>query len=79
MVNLRIEGYTDSTGSAGSNQVLSQNRAGSAATALQSRGVAANRITPSSHALPPAMPPADGLLIILGGRIRDVDEELGRD
>ena len=45
MINVRIEGHTDSTGSADFNQVLSQNRAQSAATALQSRGVSANRIT----------------------------------
>ena len=45
MVNVRIEGHTDSTGSPDFNQVLSQNRAGAAATALQMRGVAPNRIT----------------------------------
>jgi outer membrane protein OmpA-like peptidoglycan-associated protein len=46
MVNVRIEGYTDSTGSPDFNQVLSQNRASAAAVALQSRGVSSNRITP---------------------------------
>jgi outer membrane protein OmpA-like peptidoglycan-associated protein len=46
MVNVRIEGYTDSTGSPDYNQVLSQNRASAAAVALQSRGVSSNRITP---------------------------------
>ncbi|HTV78801.1 MAG TPA: OmpA family protein [Steroidobacteraceae bacterium] len=45
MVNVRIEGYTDSTGSADFNQVLSQNRAQSAAAALETHGIAANRIT----------------------------------
>ena len=45
MVNVRIEGHTDSTGSPDFNQVLSQNRAQSAATALQTRGVPAARIT----------------------------------
>jgi outer membrane protein OmpA-like peptidoglycan-associated protein len=45
MVNVRIEGHTDSTGSVDFNQVLSQNRAESAATALQTRGVPPSRIT----------------------------------
>jgi outer membrane protein OmpA-like peptidoglycan-associated protein len=45
MVNVRIEGHTDSTGSPDFNQVLSQNRAAAAATALQSRGVQPSRIT----------------------------------
>jgi outer membrane protein OmpA-like peptidoglycan-associated protein len=45
MVNVRIEGHTDSTGSPDFNQVLSQNRAAAAATALQTRGVPPNRIT----------------------------------
>ena len=45
MVNVRIEGHTDSTGSQDFNQVLSQNRAASAATALQTRGVPPSRIT----------------------------------
>ena len=44
-VNVRIEGHTDSTGSPDFNQVLSQNRAQSAATALQTRGVSPGRIT----------------------------------
>jgi outer membrane protein OmpA-like peptidoglycan-associated protein len=46
MVNVRIEGHTDSTGSPDFNQVLSQNRAAAAATALQTRGVSSNRVTP---------------------------------
>jgi outer membrane protein OmpA-like peptidoglycan-associated protein len=45
MVNVRIEGHTDSTGGADFNQVLSQNRAAAAQTALQTRGVPPNRIT----------------------------------
>jgi outer membrane protein OmpA-like peptidoglycan-associated protein len=45
MVNVRIEGHTDSTGGADFNQVLSQNRAAAAATALQTRGVPPSRIT----------------------------------
>lgn len=45
MVNVRIEGHTDSTGSPDFNQVLSQNRAAAAATALQTRGVQPSRIT----------------------------------
>jgi outer membrane protein OmpA-like peptidoglycan-associated protein len=45
MVNVRIEGHTDSTGSPDFNQVLSQNRAQSAASALETRGVSSNRIT----------------------------------
>ena len=45
MVNVRIEGHTDSTGSPDFNQVLSQNRAAAAATALQTRGVPPSRIT----------------------------------
>jgi len=45
MINVRIEGHTDSTGSPDFNQVLSQNRAAAAATALQTRGVPPSRIT----------------------------------
>jgi outer membrane protein OmpA-like peptidoglycan-associated protein len=45
MVNVRIEGHTDSTGSSDFNQVLSQNRAAAAATALQTRGVPPGRVT----------------------------------
>jgi outer membrane protein OmpA-like peptidoglycan-associated protein len=45
MINVRIEGHTDSTGSPDFNQVLSQNRAEAAATALQTRGVLPSRIT----------------------------------
>jgi len=45
MVNVRIEGYTDSTGSPDFNQVLSQNRAESAAAALENHGVPTSRIT----------------------------------
>jgi outer membrane protein OmpA-like peptidoglycan-associated protein len=43
--NVRIEGNTDSTGSASLNEVLSQQRAQAAAQALITRGVPASRIT----------------------------------
>ncbi|MEX3693335.1 OmpA family protein [Paraburkholderia sp. BR14263] len=41
----QVVGYTDSTGSAAHNQVLSQNRAQSVAYALNQYGVAPNRLT----------------------------------
>lgn len=41
---IRVEGHTDSTGSASFNQTLSENRAGSVASYLMQRGVAGNRV-----------------------------------
>jgi len=41
---VRIEGHTDSTGSAAFNQTLSENRAQAVASYLIQRGVPANRI-----------------------------------
>ncbi len=41
---IRVEGHTDSTGSASLNQTLSDNRANSVAGQLIQRGVAANRV-----------------------------------
>lgn len=43
--NVLIEGFTDSTGSAAYNQVLSERRASAVQTALQGMGVAPNRIS----------------------------------
>jgi outer membrane protein OmpA-like peptidoglycan-associated protein len=40
-----IEGFTDSTGSAGSNQDLSERRAGSVRTALLDMGISKDRMT----------------------------------
>jgi outer membrane protein OmpA-like peptidoglycan-associated protein len=42
---VRIEGHTDSTGSAEFNQLLSQRRADAVAAALQSRGLSSNRVS----------------------------------
>ncbi len=42
--NVRIEGHTDSTGSAELNQVLSQRRADAVAAALESRGLSPERV-----------------------------------
>ena len=42
--NVRVTGYTDSTGNAMSNQVLSENRASSVAKYLQSQGVVSARL-----------------------------------
>lgn len=41
---IRVEGHTDSTGSASFNQTLSENRASSVASYLMQRGVSGNRI-----------------------------------
>lgn len=43
--HLRVEGYTDSTGSDQTNQTLSQQRAYSVATYLKSQGVEGSRLT----------------------------------
>ncbi len=53
----RINGYTDSTGSASHNQTLSQNRAQSVATYLSQRGIAPQRLAPSGYG--PGNPIAD--------------------
>ena len=42
--NIRVEGHTDSTGSAAYNQTLSERRANSVRNALIQRGIAASRI-----------------------------------
>jgi outer membrane protein OmpA-like peptidoglycan-associated protein len=42
---VRIEGHTDSTGSAEFNQLLSQRRADAVAAALQSRGLSSDRVS----------------------------------
>lgn len=51
---VQIEGYTDSTGSEETNQVLSERRANSVKNALADRGVAGNRI--SARGMGPASP-----------------------
>lgn len=43
--NIRVEGHTDSTGSAAYNQTLSERRANSVRNALIQRGIAASRIS----------------------------------
>jgi outer membrane protein OmpA-like peptidoglycan-associated protein len=53
----RINGYTDSTGSASYNQTLSQNRAQSVATYLSQRGIAPQRLAPAGYG--PGNPIAD--------------------
>ncbi|MGN6229788.1 MAG: OmpA family protein [Trinickia sp.] len=53
----RINGYTDSTGSAQYNQTLSQNRAQSVATYLSQRGIAPQRLAPAGYG--PGNPIAD--------------------
>ncbi|RDU96637.1 OmpA family protein [Trinickia dinghuensis] len=53
----RINGYTDSTGSAQYNQTLSQNRAQSVATYLSQHGVAPQRMAPAGYG--PGNPVAD--------------------
>lgn len=44
-VKIRIEGHTDSRGGAAENKLLSENRASTVSSYLQSHGVAANRLT----------------------------------
>ncbi|MDQ2778763.1 MAG: OmpA family protein, partial [Pseudomonadota bacterium] len=54
--SVQIEGYTDSTGSEQTNQVLSERRAIAVKNALTDRGVEANRI--SARGMGPANPVA---------------------
>ena len=44
-IKIRVGGFTDNTGSAGHNMTLSENRAKAVAACLESKGVAANRMT----------------------------------
>ena len=46
---VRVEGHTDSTGSASLNQRLSENRASSVANYLMQRGVPSNRIEAAGY------------------------------
>lgn len=48
--NVLVEGFTDSTGSAATNQALSERRAMAVRTELVGRGIAANRIVARGHA-----------------------------
>jgi outer membrane protein OmpA-like peptidoglycan-associated protein len=56
-VNLRVEGYTDSTGQAATNQKLSEARAKSVSDFLKSQGIAETRL--AFQGLGPAYPVAD--------------------
>ena len=56
-VNMRVEGYTDNTGSAATNQKLSEARAKSVYDFLKSQGVAESRL--AFQGLGPASPVAD--------------------
>ncbi len=56
-INLRIEGYTDSTGSDELNQRLSRERAESVRGFLEKQGVAAGRMTAVGYG--PKFPVAD--------------------
>ena len=56
-VRVRVEGHTDSTGSAETNRALSQSRAEAVAAALAARGVAADRFEPRGFG--PDQPVAD--------------------
>jgi len=56
-INLRIEGYTDSTGSDELNQRLSRDRADAVMAFLQNQGVAARRMTAAGYG--PRFPVAD--------------------
>ena len=50
-LNLRIEGHTDSTGTADHNQRLSESRARSVADFLRQQGVAAERLTNAGYGM----------------------------
>ena len=56
-INMRIEGYTDSTGSAATNQKLSEDRAKAVYDFLKEQGVAETRL--AFQGLGPASPVAD--------------------
>ena len=56
-INLRIEGYTDSTGSDALNERLSNERAESVRAFLEKQGVAAGRMTAAGYG--PRFPVAD--------------------
>jgi outer membrane protein OmpA-like peptidoglycan-associated protein len=56
-INLRVEGYTDNTGTAATNQKLSEARAKSVYDFLRAQGVADNRL--AFQGLGPASPVAD--------------------
>ncbi len=60
-INLRIEGYTDSTGSDELNQRLSKDRADAVMTFLQGQGVAASRMTAAGYG--PKFPVADNATV----------------
>lgn len=60
-VEIRIDGYTDSTGSAALNAKLSQARADSAKAALVARGVPAAQLTTKGHG--PANPAGDNATV----------------
>ena len=60
-INLRIEGYTDSTGSDELNMRLSRERADAVMSFLQSQGVAASRMT--DHGYGPRFPVADNATV----------------
>ena len=67
----RINGYTDSTGSASYNQTLSQNRAQSVATYLSQHGIAPQRLAPAGYG--PANPIADNSTATGRGQNRRVE------
>ncbi len=60
-INLRIEGYTDSTGSDELNNRLSRERADAVMSFLQSQGVAASRMTDQGYG--PRFPVADNATV----------------
>ncbi|HVQ54164.1 MAG TPA: OmpA family protein, partial [Thermoanaerobaculia bacterium] len=60
-INLRIEGYTDSTGSDELNMRLSRERADAVMSFLQSQGVAASRMTDQGYG--PRFPVADNATV----------------
>ena len=47
--NLTIDGHTDNTGDAAKNQTLSENRAASVQAYLESKGVAADRLSSAGY------------------------------